>query len=725
MKKILLFILLFAGLITKAQFPNTVTGGNSSTLNKQLGAYGANLGYVWTAAYSDTTAANLSFIKNVPGIVIRIGNDLWMRSANVLVWIKISGGSSNNIYNTDGILQANRTLTGLNQTYGLSFDSLNTFIVWRNAIPRIGMNNIQSGLFSPNGLNSTYVSDAVSALTFNNNANYLWMLNDSSLLHKRLSYEGNIHSTFNDYSLVDKKYADSITSTANNFANANLTQTGDRTYAGAGFDYDLNNLGDWAFNMANNEDFYVTNAGFVGLYSESNNFFLGKAGSAGVYVRGDSPNLLTLSAGSSFTRRSEVFLAQDSIAFTPGGNGKINIDSLRSATDTVKNKPMVWNVDNGMVSRLTSWPSGGGSGTPGGSNKQVQYNNSSAFGGYTGFEVGNTNNDVLITAGATTSVPLNIKLQSSQTANALNISSSSGTGDLLKVNSAGEILMGGVSDAGDFDLQTTKGVNIQGYNTSNFQFSVGSFLMQSTALNNGFMTDNMYYNGSNWTRPSPGYGYGFQFYNGQLLMHGVGSGTGTFTQTITSKFDYLGNFGIGNSLDFYPGSLIGANFYVNPDGYVRLKEISAPATPASGYSSVYVKSDGLFYGKDDAGTETKLSNTLSGFTQSKGVTLETPTSAENFGLWKTQVDITISSINAVVIGSSPSVTINIAFGSNITSLTNVFSSGTAITNTTTGQTINSGFNDATIPAGSWIRLISTAQSGTVTQIEVTINYTQD
>jgi len=111
--------------------------------------------------------------------------------------------------------------------------------------------------------------------------------------------------------------------------------------------------------------------------------------------------------------------------------------------------------------------------------------------------------------------------------------------------------------------------------------------------------------------------------------------------------------------------------------------------------------------------------------KSKGITLEGPGSAENFGMWQTQVAITVSSINAVVIGSSPSVTINIAFGTDITSLTNVFSSGTAITSTTTGQTINSGFNDATIPAGSWIRLRSTASSGTITQIEVTINYTED
>jgi hypothetical protein len=116
MKKILLLILLFACLITKAQFPNTVTGGNSSTLNKQLGAYGANLGYVWTAAYSDTTAANLSFIKNVPGIVIRIGNDLWMRSANILVWIKISGGGSGGYFNP------NQTSTGNTLHDGNGYD---------------------------------------------------------------------------------------------------------------------------------------------------------------------------------------------------------------------------------------------------------------------------------------------------------------------------------------------------------------------------------------------------------------------------------------------------------------------------------------------------------------------------------------------------------------------------------------------------------------------------
>lgn len=59
------------------------------------------------------------------------------------------------------------------------------------------------------------------------------------------------------------------------------------------------------------------------------------------------------------TAASRIYVYKDSIRIQPY-QGKMNIDSLRSATDTVKNKPMVWNTDNGMWSYLTYWPSGGG-----------------------------------------------------------------------------------------------------------------------------------------------------------------------------------------------------------------------------------------------------------------------------------------------------------------------------------------------------------------------------
>jgi hypothetical protein len=43
-----------------------------------------------------------------------------------------------------------------------------------------------------------------------------------------------------------------------------------------------------------------------------------------------------------------------------------------------------------------------------------------------------------------------------------------------------------------------------------------------------------------------------------------------------------------------------------PSGIINLREIGAPATPATGQALVYVKSDGLVYSKDDAGVERVL-----------------------------------------------------------------------------------------------------------------------
>ena len=46
--------------------------------------------------------------------------------------------------------------------------------------------------------------------------------------------------------------------------------------------------------------------------------------------------------------------------------------------------------------------------------------------------------------------------------------------------------------------------------------------------------------------------------------------------------------------------------------YLEFGEAAAPGTPASGVSRIYVKSDGLFYSKDDAGTETLVSGGAGG-----------------------------------------------------------------------------------------------------------------
>jgi len=112
-------------------------------------------------------------------------------------------------------------------------------------------------------------------------------------------------------------------------------------------------------------------------------------------------------------------------------------------------------------------------------------------------------------------------------------------------------------------------------------------------------------------------------------------------------------------------------------------------------------------------------------TLSKGVFVAFPTSADTVDVWQTPVAITITSLKAILRGTSPSVTYNIAFGTNIQSPTAVFTSDITCTSFTTGCSNSSGFNDATIPAGSFIWVYTTATSGTIRAIAFTINYTED
>lgn len=108
------------------------------------------------------------------------------------------------------------------------------------------------------------------------------------------------------------------------------------------------------------------------------------------------------------------------------------------------------------------------------------------------------------------------------------------------------------------------------------------------------------------------------------------------------------------------------------------------------------------------------------------ITVEDPTSSENICMGFTFSAITVTEVQAVVKGSAtPSVTIDPSHSTDRSAAGNdILNAATAITNTTTGQNLTS-FDDATIPADSWIWMISTAQSGTVDEMTVTIKYTID
>lgn len=103
----------------------------------------------------------------------------------------------------------------------------------------------------------------------------------------------------------------------------------------------------------------------------------------------------------------------------------------------------------------------------------------------------------------------------------------------------------------------------------------------------------------------------------------------------------------------------------------------------------------------------------------KSISLEFPGSAENILIFRAHEAMRIVSARAVLVGSSsPSVTFSVKSGSDRSSLGVTHTVSTAVTNTTVGTQL--GLSTTVIPAGSWVCLVSTAQSGTVNELDLSL-----
>jgi hypothetical protein len=106
----------------------------------------------------------------------------------------------------------------------------------------------------------------------------------------------------------------------------------------------------------------------------------------------------------------------------------------------------------------------------------------------------------------------------------------------------------------------------------------------------------------------------------------------------------------------------------------------------------------------------------------KSITVENPTSSENIIMFYSFDDITITEIQSVVKGTTPSVTINPTYNSDVSVIgTSILTTPIEINNVTTGQNITS-FGSANIPANNWVLLLTTATSGTVSQLVLSIKF---
>lgn len=111
--------------------------------------------------------------------------------------------------------------------------------------------------------------------------------------------------------------------------------------------------------------------------------------------------------------------------------------------------------------------------------------------------------------------------------------------------------------------------------------------------------------------------------------------------------------------------------------------------------------------------------------RSKSITIESPTATEDISMFFTNRAVTITEMRAVVRGTTPSVTWTIRHGTSRSAAgAQVVTGGTATTDESTGSDVTS-FNDATIVADSFVWLETTAQTGTVVELHVTIFYDED
>lgn len=134
MKKIIVLIsFLFCTIYCFAQFPIKQGIGGPTTQVTTTGALASDSGYVYRYNFPDTTTANRGFLKNIPGIIIRVNDTLQQRNNTATAWNKLGGGevitAANGLTKSGTTVSLGGTLTGATTIDG----SLYSLKLFRNS----------------------------------------------------------------------------------------------------------------------------------------------------------------------------------------------------------------------------------------------------------------------------------------------------------------------------------------------------------------------------------------------------------------------------------------------------------------------------------------------------------------------------------------------------------------------------------------------------------------
>ena len=128
------------------------------------------------------------------------------------------------------------------------------------------------------------------------------------------------------------------------------------------------------------------------------------------------------------------------------------------------------------------------------------------------------------------------------------------------------------------------------------------------------------------------------------------------------------------------------------------------------------------YSPDVASTFEELVNQAvqsAGAIGPKSVTITNPAGTENITLFYVNAACTVQQMTCNVKGTTPSINVDVYYAPTpATSGTSLVSGGVTVTDTS----ITTSFTNATIPANSYVRLLVSAKTGTVTELAISLDF---
>lgn len=340
MKYILIFLLALLCSVGYAQFPVNQYMGSQTTLVTSRGGLKADSSLI-LPQFPDTTTANRSpYIKFYPGNLIRVFNDIYMRNTTATGWILVSGGGGSNNF-IDSLKIISDSVYA--RKYGV--------FVYQYKTPTTDTTSLSNRINQK--IDSLYkIGDSVFA---RKNGVFVFQYLDISqniLANNGLSFSGDtlqLGGTLTKNTTINADSNEVRIDTTSKFIVTNglglnhiyTDSTITRLDVKSSFPGEQNFLKLYLGDIVDSEPLRESK---IELLTAADNKF------AGIGVNNTGGVSFYAYEGAN---QSSFGLSKDSITISPN-DGILNIDSLKSNTDTIGYYPLKWNATTGKVEAYSS-----------------------------------------------------------------------------------------------------------------------------------------------------------------------------------------------------------------------------------------------------------------------------------------------------------------------------------------------------------------------------------